>query len=70
MIRHLLTGREFDRAALEQLIETTARLKAGRGKAGQPRPLDGKSIGMIFAKSSTRTRVSFEVGLQHSWSDC
>ena len=63
MIRHLLTGREFDRAALEQLIETTARLKAGRGKAGQPRPLDGKSIGMIFAKSSTRTRVSFEVGI-------
>ena len=63
MIRHLLTGREFDRAALEQLIETTARLKAGRGKANQPRPLDGKSIGMIFAKSSTRTRVSFEVGI-------
>ena len=63
MIRHLLTGREFDRAALEQLIETTARLKAGRGKTGQPRPLDGKSIGMIFAKSSTRTRVSFEVGI-------
>ena len=49
--------------SLEQLIETTARLKAGRGKAGQPRPLDGKSIGMIFAKSSTRTRVSFEVGI-------
>ena len=63
MIRHLLTGREFDRAALEQLIETTARLKAGRGKAGQPRPLEGRSIGMIFAKSSTRTRVSFEVGI-------
>ena len=63
MIRHLLTGREFDRAALEQLIETTAKLKSGRGKPGQPRPLDGKSIGMIFAKSSTRTRVSFEVGI-------
>ena len=63
MIRHLLTGREFDRAALEKLIETTAGLKAGRGKANQPRPLEGKSIGMIFAKSSTRTRVSFEVGI-------
>lgn len=63
MIRHLLTGREFDRPALEQLIETTAKLKAGRGKPGQPRPLDGKSIGMIFSKSSTRTRVSFEVGI-------
>lgn len=63
MIRHLLTGREFDRAALEKLIETTASLKAGRGKANQPHPLEGKSIGMIFAKSSTRTRVSFEVGI-------
>ena len=63
MIRHLLTGREFDRAALEKLIETTAKLKAGRGKPGQPRPLEGKSIGMIFSKSSTRTRVSFEVGI-------
>ena len=63
MIRHLLTGREFDRAVLEKLIETTASLKAGRGKANQPRPLEGKSIGMIFAKSSTRTRVSFEVGI-------
>ena len=63
MIRHLLTGRDFDRAALEKLIETTASLKAGRGKANQPRPLEGKSIGMIFAKSSTRTRVSFEVGI-------
>ena len=63
MIRHLLTGREFDRAALEKLIETTASLQAGRGKANQPRPLEGKSIGMIFAKSSTRTRVSFEVGI-------
>ena len=63
MIRHLLTGREFDRAALEKLIETTASLKAGRGKVNQPRPLEGKSIGMIFAKSSTRTRVSFEVGI-------
>ncbi len=63
MIRHLLTGREFDCAALEKLIETTASLKAGRGKANQPRPLEGKSIGMIFAKSSTRTRVSFEVGI-------
>ncbi|MBQ7732194.1 MAG: ornithine carbamoyltransferase [Lentisphaeria bacterium] len=62
-MRHLLTGREFDRAALEKLIETTASLKAGRGKANQPRPLEGKSIGMIFAKSSTRTRVSFEVGI-------
>lgn len=63
MIKHLLTGREFDLVAFEKLIDTTASLKSGRGKAGQPRPLEGKSIGMIFSKSSTRTRVSFEVGI-------
>lgn len=63
MIRHLLTGHEFDRPALERLFDLAARLKRDRGTANEPKPLQGKSIGMIFAKSSTRTRVSFEVGI-------
>ncbi len=63
MAKHLLDGREFNAAEMEKLFELSAKLKADRGNANVPKPLSGKSIGMIFAKSSTRTRVSFEVGI-------
>jgi len=50
-------------AELEYIIDAAADLKARR-KAGEPHPyLAGKTLGMIFRKSSTRTRVSFEVGM-------
>jgi ornithine carbamoyltransferase len=45
------------------LLELTASIK-NRTKAGEPyEPLRGRSLAMIFEKSSTRTRVSFEVGM-------
>lgn len=48
---------------LEKIFELTRELKA-RQKAGEAHPLlKGKTLGMLFEKSSTRTRVSFEVGM-------
>jgi ornithine carbamoyltransferase len=57
--RHFLAIPDFSRAELLALFELAARMKAG---THQYKPLAGKTLGMIFAKSSTRTRVSFEVG--------
>ncbi len=46
---------------IEGLIDLAARLKAERGQ--HETPLEGKTLAMIFEKSSTRTRVSFEVAM-------
>ncbi len=57
--RDFLAIPDFTRAELEALFVLAERMRAGRYEA---RPLAGKSLAMIFLKSSTRTRVSFEVG--------
>ena len=57
--RHFLAIPDFTRAELLALFDLAARMK--RGDYAE-KPLAGKTLGMIFAKSSTRTRVSFEVG--------
>jgi len=62
-IRHFLTLRNFKPAELEQLIVDGIELKA-KTKAGEIyEPLKNKTLGMVFEKSSTRTRVSFETGM-------
>ncbi len=64
MKKDLLSCADLTRADLDKIIELAAKLKRERGTPQAIKPLAGKSIGMIFAKSSTRTRVSFEVGIQ------
>jgi len=62
MKKDLLTLRDITFDDLQNIFELAAKLKRERGKVAFT-PLAGKSIGLIFAKSSTRTRVSFEVGV-------
>jgi len=62
MIDHLLSIEELDAATLNNLLGAAAALKAGRGS--HPQPLSGQTWAMIFTKSSTRTRVSFEIGIR------
>jgi ornithine carbamoyltransferase len=57
--RDFLTFQDLTRAQVNALFELTKRIKSG---AYRDKPLAGKTLAMIFAKSSTRTRVSFEVG--------
>ncbi len=62
MKKDLLTLRDITFDDLQNIFELSSRLKRERGRTSFA-PLAGKSIGLIFAKSSTRTRVSFEVGV-------
>jgi ornithine carbamoyltransferase len=57
--RDFLALTDFSREEIERLFDLAAEMKAGRYRE---RPLEGKVLALLFAKSSTRTRVSFEVG--------
>ena len=58
--RHFLEIPDFETDGLYEILELAHRLKSGEESG---KPLAGKTLGMIFQKSSTRTRVSFEVGM-------
>ena len=61
--KDLLSIHALSRDEVEEILSLAQELKE-KQKAGIPhRLLEGKSLGMIFEKSSTRTRVSFEVGM-------
>ncbi|HEX2203704.1 MAG TPA: ornithine carbamoyltransferase [Longimicrobium sp.] len=57
--RHFLAIPDFSREELYEILDLAARMKRGEYTG---KPLAGKTLAMVFAKSSTRTRVSFEVG--------
>ncbi len=59
--KHLLSLKDLSRAEIDELFALTKRLKAE--PAAFRTALAGKSLAMIFQKPSTRTRVSFEVGM-------
>lgn len=62
-MNHLLSIEELSADEIRDLLSSAARLKAGRGSHSE-QPLAGQTWAMIFTKSSTRTRVFFEVGVR------
>ncbi|MZH04482.1 MAG: ornithine carbamoyltransferase [Nitrospinae bacterium] len=63
MKKDLLTINDFSREEILELFEKSGNLKEKREKGIEHLSLKGKSLGMIFNKHSTRTRISFEVGM-------
>jgi ornithine carbamoyltransferase len=62
-MKHFLSIESQTAEGLKALLEASARFKANRGKASEPL-LDGQTWALLFSKPSTRTRVSFEVGIR------
>lgn len=62
-MKHLLKMSDLSKEQIIEILDLADKLKA-ENKQGVKHPLlAGKTLGMIFQKSSTRTRVSFEVGM-------
>jgi len=61
MLRHLRSLQDFTKEELNRFIERAIELKRERQSGVCHRQLVGKTIGLLFEKPSTRTRVSFEV---------
>ena len=64
MVRHFLDLADFDAATLRTILDEGCRLKRLRRTPAATRPLAGRTLAMIFDKQSTRTRVSFDVGMR------
>ena len=62
-MKHLLTLEQLSPATIATIFDLAKELKAKRGLA-QDAPLRGQTWALIFNKASTRTRVSFEVGIR------
>ena len=60
--KHFLTGDELSGSQLDGLLDRALELKADRPSEGSE-ALSGRSVALVFEKPSTRTRVSFEVGV-------
>jgi ornithine carbamoyltransferase len=61
-MKHLLSLEEMSAEDMKQVLKSAGEFKNSRGQH-PAQPLAGQTWAMIFSKSSTRTRVSFEVGI-------
>ncbi len=63
-MKHFLSFNDFSPNEIARIFERARTLKATRDAPGDPQPLGGQTWAMIFSKPSTRTRVSFDVGIR------
>ncbi|MCA9602105.1 MAG: ornithine carbamoyltransferase [Myxococcales bacterium] len=63
MTRHVPTLADLGRFGILSVLDRADELKRLRGTPEHPSPLAGKSVALVFEKASTRTRLSFEVGV-------
>ena len=59
--RHFLTLKDFSPEEIRYMLDTAKDLKEKKKNGVTDRPFEGKNIALIFEKTSTRTRCSFEV---------
>ena len=69
--RHFLGLLDLTTAELRRILDLSAAMKAARAKGApsRSRPLAGKTLAMIFDRPSTRTRVSFDIGMRELGGD-
>jgi ornithine carbamoyltransferase len=60
--RHFLKELDYKKEELAYLIDLSRALKAAKKSRAEPHLLEGRNIALVFEKTSTRTRCSFEVG--------
>ena len=63
MRRHLLSVFDLEKDDILRMIERAGELKNLKKRGESPSSLEGRSVGLLFEKQSTRTRLSFEAGL-------
>lgn len=63
-MKHLLTIEQLSPGEIDEILKLAKALKTSRGKPTKDLPLQGEVWALIFNKASTRTRVSFEVGIR------
>ncbi len=62
--KDFISLKETSKEEIQYLLEDAEKLKQNRGDKTNTHPLYGKDLGLLFEKPSTRTRISFEVGVR------
>ncbi len=63
MMKHFLALHDFNKEELDKILNLAAELKQKQKSGAEHHLLKGKTLAMLFDKASTRTRISFEVGM-------